>query len=374
MLSRRDPTTGFDVVNVVLLTIVAAACLVPMVHVLALSFSAEGAILSGRVGLVPVGFQLRGYLAVFESAAMIRALAFTVYLTILGTSVNVMITALGAYSLSKPDLVGRRVIWLLILFTMFFSGGLIPLYMVVRSLGLLDSVWALILPGAIGTFNLILMKTYFSGIPASLAESARMDGCSEIRILMRIILPLSTPIIATLTLFYGVGHWSQYFQALIYIQDPDKYTLQLRLQQLIKDGAGYGPTVVFGRMDDVPVESVKSRCHHVRDGPRARRVPLPAEVLCEGGPRRLPQGVAHVTCIRRRRPAGPLLGHPARRWPRRGAGCPSRDDRGAISDTERPGAPGQQPVDRVRAARDGQTRHRTELRSRSAVRSSVIPS
>ena len=257
-MAGRDRATVFDAVNAVLLTLVAATCLIPMVHVAALSFSAEGAILSGRVGLVPVGFQLRGYRAVFESAAMVRALGFTVYLTLLGTSVNVMITALGAYPLAKPDLVGRRMIWLLILFTMFFSGGLIPLYMVVRSLGLLDTVWALILPGMIGTFNLILMKTYFSGIPASLAESARMDGCSEIRILMRVILPLSTPIIATLTLFYGVGHWSQFFQALIYIQDPDKYTLQLRLQQLISEGVGYGPTVVFGQADDTPVESVKA--------------------------------------------------------------------------------------------------------------------
>ena len=258
MATRRDPTSWFDAVNGVLLTLVAVACLIPMVHVTALSFSGEGAILSGRVGLVPVGFQLRGYRTVFESAAMIRALAFTVYLTILGTLVNVMITALGAYPLAKPDLVGRRVIWLLILFTMFFGGGLIPVYMVVRSLGLLDTVWALILPGMIGTFNLILMKTYFSGIPASLAESARMDGCSEIGILMRIIIPLSTPIIATLTLFYGVGHWSQFFQALIYIQDPDKYTLQLRLQQLITEGVGYGPTVIFGQSDDIPVESVKA--------------------------------------------------------------------------------------------------------------------
>ena len=257
MVSRRDPVTWFDALNVTLLTVVGVACLVPIVHVLALSLSDEGAILSGRVGLVPVGFQLRGYLAVFGSAAMMRAFAFTVYLTILGTSVNVMITALGAYPLAKPDLVGRRVIWLLILFTMFFGGGLIPLYMVVRSVGILDTVWALILPGAIGTFNLILMKTYFSGIPTSLPESARMDGCSEIGILIRIIMPLSTPILATLTLFYGVGHWSSYFQALIYIQDPDKYTLQLRLQQLITEGLG-SATVVFGQQDDTPFESVKA--------------------------------------------------------------------------------------------------------------------
>ena len=257
MRSRRDPVTGFDAANATLLIVVAAACVIPMLHVLALSLSSEGAILSGRVGLLPVEFQLRGYQEVFQNAAMIRALVFTVYMTVLGTLVNVMITALGAYPLAKPDLVGKRVIWLMILFTMFFSGGLIPLYMVVRSLRLLDTVWALVLPGAISTFNLILMKTYFTGIPSSLAESARMDGCSEIRILIQIILPLSMPIIATLTLFYGVGHWSEYFQALIYIQDPDKYTLQLRLQQLITEGIE-STTVVMGTAAEIPVESVKA--------------------------------------------------------------------------------------------------------------------
>jgi putative aldouronate transport system permease protein len=259
-MSRRalGGVTLFDAVNATLLVLVAAICVVPVVHVFAQSFSSEGVILSGRVQLLPVEFQLRAYERVFTNAAMIRALLFTIYLTLVGTAINVVITALGAYPLSRRDLVGRRVIWLFILFTMFFGGGLIPLYMVVRSLGLLDTVWALILPGAIATFNLILMKTYFSGLPDSLAESARLDGCSEIRILFQIIMPVSMPIIATLTLFYGVGHWGEYFQALIYIQNPDKYTLQLRLQQFLEDGPREASSVIAGELRDTPVEAMKA--------------------------------------------------------------------------------------------------------------------
>jgi len=258
MRRRLHGGNFFDALNATLLVLVAAICVVPVVHVFAQSFSSEGAILSGRVQLWPVEFQLRAYERVFTNTAMIRALLFTVYVTGMGTVVNVVITALGAYPLSKRDLVGKRVIWLLILFTMFFSGGLIPLYMVVRSLRLLDTAWALILPGAIATFNLILMKTYFSGIPESLAESARLDGCSEIRILFQIIMPVSMPIIATLALFYGVGHWGEYFQALIYIQNPDKYTLQLRLQQFLENGPGEASSVVAGELNDTPVEAMKA--------------------------------------------------------------------------------------------------------------------
>ena len=257
-MRSRTSTSFFDVVNTSALVLVGVACVLPILHVLAQSFSSEGAILSGSVGLLPKEVHLGAYEAVFRHSGMIQAMFFTIYLTVLGTTINVIITALGAYPLSKRDLVGKRVIWLMILFTMFFSGGLIPLYLVVRSLRLLDTVWALILPGAISTFNLILMKTYFSGIPESLAESARLDGASEISILFRIIMPVSMPILATLTLFYGVGHWGEYFQALIYIQDPEKYTLQLRLQQLIKDGTGFGTTTIFGEFQDIPVESMKA--------------------------------------------------------------------------------------------------------------------
>ena len=257
---RLERPTLFNYTNGFFLILAGTICVLPMLHVLAQSFSSENAILSGRVGIVPVEAHIKAYKAVIQKTGMVDALLFTAYMTILGTSINVLITALAAYPLSKRNLVGKRVIWFFILFTMFFGGGLIPLFLVVRSLGLLDTVWALILPGTISTFNLILMKTYFQGIPDSLSESARMDGCSELSILFRIVIPVSMPIIATLTLFYGVGHWNEYFQALIYITDPKKYTLQLRLQQLV-----IGETSLqefsageFASSKDAPVESLKS--------------------------------------------------------------------------------------------------------------------
>lgn len=258
--SHLSRTSIFDVINVAFLTLAGVICLLPMLHVLALSVSAEQEILSGRVGIIPLGVHLKAYAAVVERTGMVDALIFTGYLTVLGTTINVLVTALGAYPLSRRDLVGKRVLWLAILFTMFFGGGLIPLFLVVRSLGILDSVWALILPGMISTFNLILMKTYFQGIPDSLSESARIDGCSELGILFRIILPVSLPIVATLTLFYGVGHWNEYFQALIYITDPKKYTLQLRLRQIVAEGASLQDFAgsEFVTTTDMPVESLKS--------------------------------------------------------------------------------------------------------------------
>lgn len=258
MRERSGRASAFDLATIVLLSLTAVCCLLPLFHVLALSVSSENAIISGRVGLVPRGPHAEAYRAVLERTGMVQAMAFTVYLTVLGTLVNVVLTALAAYPLARRDLAGKRVIWLFILFTMFFSGGLIPLFLVVRSLGLLDSVWALILPGAISTFNLILMKTYFQGIPESLAESARIDGCSELRILARIIVPVATPVIATLALFYGVGHWNEYFGALIFITDPRKYTLQLRLQQLFSDASGLDDFVSLADDRETPVESLKA--------------------------------------------------------------------------------------------------------------------
>jgi len=257
MRERIDRPSAFDIANVAALSVMAICCVLPLLHVLALSVSSENSILSGRVGLLPRDPQAEAYRAVVERTGMVRALGFTTYLTVLGTLVNVVLTALAAYPLARRDLAGRRIIWLVILVTMFFGGGLIPLFLVVRSLRLLDTVWALILPGAIGTFNLILMKTYFQGIPDSLAESARMDGCSEIVVLARIIIPVSTPVIATLALFHGVGHWNQYFEALIFISDPRKYTLQLRLQQLIIDASGLEDFSAMGT-GEMPAESLKA--------------------------------------------------------------------------------------------------------------------
>lgn len=257
MSRGRRRASAFDAANSVFLALLSVCCLLPLLHVLALSLSGEHAIVSGLVGFLPRETQGRAYRAVVERTGLVRSLAFTAYMTVLGTAVNVVLTALAAYPLSKRDLAGKRILWLFILATMFFGGGLIPLFLVVRSLGLLDTVWALILPGAIGTFNLILMKTYFQGIPDSLAESARMDGSSELTVLLRIIVPVSTPVIATLALFYGVGHWNEYFQALLYISDPRKATLQFRLQQLISDAAVLEDFSAAGA-GEMPAQAIKS--------------------------------------------------------------------------------------------------------------------
>jgi len=255
-MRRRSEAPFADTAILVLLLLVAAFSLLPMAHVLAKSFSSEIAITRGAVNLIPVEFQLQAYRLVFRSRRMITSLLYTVYLTVVGTSVNVLITALGAYPLAQKSLPGRRVIWFFIIATMFFGGGLIPLFLVVRGLGLLDTVWAMILPTTVSTFNLILMKTFFQGLPDSLIESARMDGCPELLILFRIIMPLSAPIIATLSLFYGVAHWNEYFQALIYMTSPEKFPIQLMLQRMIGNSEAFDIPVSVGQI--LPVEGIKA--------------------------------------------------------------------------------------------------------------------
>lgn len=230
---RTSGEVAFSVFNAVFLVLVAAVCLFPFVHVAARSVSSESAIVTGRVTIYPIEAHVRAYSTILGNVGMQQALRFTVLLTVLGTAVNLAITIMGAYPLSRRRLVGRRAIWIFIIVTMFFNGGLIPTYLVVRAVGLLNRIWALILPIAINTFYLIIMKTFFQSIPDSLEESAKIDGASDLQVLVRIVLPLSMPIIATLTLFYSVSHWNQFFLALIYINDTRKFTLQLKLRQMV---------------------------------------------------------------------------------------------------------------------------------------------
>lgn len=232
-MKREKGSIVFDTFNYILLTLLALTCLLPFLNVIATSFSDEIAIGLGKVSIYPKGFNLLAYKAAFKNSGLISSMKFTVYLTILGTLTNLLFTVLAAYPLSKKELPGRKIFWIFILITMFMGGGLIPTYLVVKSLGLLNKVWALILPGAVSTFNMIVMKTSFESIPESLEESAKLDGCSEIGVLFRIVLPLSLPMLAALALFYAVGHWNQFMSALLYMNDPKKFTLQLRLRQLM---------------------------------------------------------------------------------------------------------------------------------------------
>lgn len=229
-------TTGdkiFNCINLFLLTIAAFLCLFPFINILAISLSENKDIMSGSVFLWPKGWNLAAYKTVFTDITILRSFGFTCFLTVLFTAVTMVMTTLCAYPLSKKQLKGRTVVLMMITFTMYFSGGAIPAYLLINDLHLLNTVWALVLPGAINTFNMIVMKSFFNSIPEGLEESAVIDGAGHLRILVRIVLPLSMPIIATLALFYAVARWNMFSDALYYINDPKMYPLQLKLRQLI---------------------------------------------------------------------------------------------------------------------------------------------
>ena len=223
----------FDTVNVIFLTFFAFLCLFPFINIIAVSLSDNSAIISGKVFLWPVGINTAAYKEVFTDLSMLRSFGFTVVLTVVYTLITLVMTILCAYPLSKKQLKGRTAFLLIIAFTMYFSSGSIPIYLLVSELKLLNTIWALILPGAVNTFNMIVMKSFFTSIPAGLEESAKIDGAGHFRILFSIVLPLSMPIIATISLFYAVGRWNGFSDAIYYINDPKMFPLQLKLRQLI---------------------------------------------------------------------------------------------------------------------------------------------
>lgn len=230
--SRSDK--AFDIVNGFLLVLITVIVLYPLIYVVSASFSDPMKVLNGEIILLPKGINLDAYKKVFADNEIISGYWNTILYTLVGTAVNVILSIITAYPLSRKDLRGGNIFMGLFTFTMFFSGGLVPTYLIIRDLGLIDNFWVMVLPGAISIYNVIIMRTYFqSSIPFELQESAMLDGCSNWRILWSIILPLSMPIIAVMALFYGVGHWNSYFDALIYLRDQAKYPLQLVLRKIL---------------------------------------------------------------------------------------------------------------------------------------------
>lgn len=218
----------------VILGLFAVLALAPFLHVFAQSLSSHRAIMSGEVGLYPVDLSVKAYQEVFNDDSFIRAFIVSVQRTLSGTLLNVLLTCLLAYPLSKAYINGRKMIMMGIVFTMLFSGGMIPTYLVVKSYGLLDTFWVYLLPGAISAFNLIIMRTFFQNVPQELEESARIDGCSNLGILFKIVIPLSMPAIATISLFHAVSHWNAFFDAVLYISNTKLYPLQVYLRDLIQ--------------------------------------------------------------------------------------------------------------------------------------------
>lgn len=224
----------FTAINYVVLLLFTLSVLYPLLYVLSASFSSSSAVMSGRVWLWPVEPTLAGYKAVLEYKYIWVGFANSLFYAGVGTIVNVVFTIMAAYPLSRNDFEGRNVFMMLFVFSTMFSGGLIPSYLLVKDLGLLDSRWALIIPSALSVWNAIMMRTYFkSSIPNELLEAAQIDGSSDIRFVTRIVVPLSGPIIAVIALFCAVGYWNQYFSAVIYLSSKDLYPLQVVLRDIL---------------------------------------------------------------------------------------------------------------------------------------------
>jgi ABC-type glycerol-3-phosphate transport system permease component len=216
------------------ITLLFLVILYPLVYVVSASFSSGEAVMNGRVILWPVDFSLTGYKMVFDDSSILRGFKNSLIYMSLGTLVNMVMTILLAFPLSRKKMPGRNLIMFFAAFTMFFSGGLIPAFLVVERLGLVDTLWVMVIPNAISTFNLIIMRTYFqNALPEELFESAALDGCGNFHFLLRIALPLSKPMLAVLVLYYAVGHWNSYFNALIYLRSSGRISLQLALRNIL---------------------------------------------------------------------------------------------------------------------------------------------
>lgn len=217
-----------------MLALISFSILYTLIFVVSASLSEPEAVYQGRVWLFPKGFTLEGYQRVFRDSIIWIGYGNSVYYTVIGTIISVVLTLTSAYALSRKDLVGRGFITALMIFTMFFNGGIIPTYLIVKGLGLLNSVWALVLPNAVSMTNIIITRTFFAQtIHDELLEAAQMDGCSNTRFFISIVLPLSKAIIAVITLYYAVGIWNDYIQALLYLDKRKMYPLQLILREIL---------------------------------------------------------------------------------------------------------------------------------------------
>ncbi len=229
--SRGDKPYMIFVYAVMILSV--AITLYPILYVFSVSISSYDAVIADKVMLWPVGFSLNSYKKIISDAAFYTGYGNTILYTVVGTLMNIAFTILAAYPLARKEFFARKFFTLMFMFTMFFGGGMIPSYIIVSKIGLLDSRWAVILPGLISTWNLVLCRTYIMTIPEELFDSAKVDGCTDFRFVPVILIPLIKPIIAVLIIYYGIGHWNSWFWALLYISDAQKYPVQIYLRKLL---------------------------------------------------------------------------------------------------------------------------------------------
>ncbi|OAS21424.1 carbohydrate ABC transporter permease [Paenibacillus oryzisoli] len=236
----------FDIVLFVSLLGVVVSALYPFVYMIAVSFSGVVPVLKGQVFLWPKEFNLNTYASVFEKPEIGRAYLNTIFYTLLGTTLSLIVSAAAAYALSKKHMLFHRGFMVMIVITLFFSGGMIPTFLVVKSYHLIDTIWAMILPTLVSSWNIIVMRTFFAGMPQEVEESGKMDGLTDIGIFFRLVLPLSKAILATIGLFYGVAIWNNFFSALLYLRDADLFPLQIIVRNMVLQGQGTGAGNIGG--------------------------------------------------------------------------------------------------------------------------------
>ena len=232
-IRRSAGSVVFDTLNIVFLCALAFTTIYPFWDKLVVSVSSLKGYLASSIHLWPSEWSVEGYKYMFSNPTLWTSYGNTLFITVVGTMINMVITIMTSYVLSKNYLRGHRVLTFLCVFTMMFSGGIIPTYMVIKDVGLLNKIWAMIIPTAINTYNMIILRNFFSAMPRELEESATLDGCTEVGVLFRIVLPVSIPAITTVTLFYAVDHWNDFFSAIMYINKQSNWPLQLFLRSML---------------------------------------------------------------------------------------------------------------------------------------------
>jgi len=234
MVKRSGGDRTFDTVILILLLAVGLFALVPLLIVVSASFTPYSEVLAnGGYVLIPRKFTLEGYIAIWTQTRIPRAMLISTFVTVVGTALNMVLSTGLAWALSRKEMPGRTVILLALVFTTVFNAGIIPTYLIVKATGLLNSVWAMIIPGAVSVFNVFIMKTFFEGLPGELIESARLDGAGEFRLLARVVFPLAVPVLLTIGLFYAVNNWNTFFAAIFYVRDTALQPLQVVLRDLL---------------------------------------------------------------------------------------------------------------------------------------------
>lgn len=232
---KKKKIDAFEVINIILLAVFALACLYPFVNILLTSFSTEVDYYASTLLVIPRHFTFEAYRYIFLEGGMLRAFFVSVFVAVFGVVYSMLLTSLGAYALTKSEMPGRKIFFTFILITMFFGGGVIPFFLVIKDLGLYNSILGLIIPFGINSFNMILLRNFFASVPNEVVESAKLDGASEFTILFKMIIPLSLAGIATIALFYFVGYWNEWYWPMLLLQDEELYTLSLKLRNILSN-------------------------------------------------------------------------------------------------------------------------------------------